>query len=173
MATIALLVGVIGAGVQVADRIRVEGVVWADNMQEIHATTPGWVHKEFRPDGTVVKAGDWLIKTDNPELEMELAKKLAERDELSVERMLRADQQRLQAGGRGRKVARSRGEGNRETPARRRGTDDQGAAGWHVGLAGCGLLEGTYLKRGDKLGTVAKLDKLIIRSSRGRITARS
>ncbi len=157
---VGVLVGLVPAG----DRIRVDGVVWADRMQEVHANTPGWVHKEFRPDGTVVKAGDWLVKTDNPELDAEMAKKQAERAGYEVERI------------RGLNTSDSKSVAEAEKAMARADEEiaklqkDQQELVINAPQDGVwvspdvDVLQGSYLKRGDKLGMVASLNDLIVRS---------
>ena len=163
VAAVALVVGLLGL-VRWPDRVRVDGVVWPDQMLEVHAQTPGWVHADFAPDGKIVQAGEVLVTTDNFEVDIDLIKKLAERDGLAVERM------RGLATGDTKTVSQALTALARVEMEIAKLQEDRDNLTIHAPLAGMWVapdvevLQGTYVNRGDKLGVVANLDKdMVIR----------
>jgi putative peptide zinc metalloprotease protein len=161
--TLAILVSLLGL-LPCNDRVRVDGVVWPDQMQEVHAQTPGWVHADYAPDGKLVQAGDVLVNSDNFEVETDLTKKLAEREGLKVEKM------RGLTTGDTKTVAQADMALARVDKEIDKLQADRDELSIRAPLAGqwvapdIDVLQGTYVKKGDKLGVVANLDKdLIIR----------
>jgi putative peptide zinc metalloprotease protein len=164
VAALVVVVALVGL-LPVGDRVRVDGEVWPDRMQTIYAKTPGWVHADFAPDGTVVKDGAVLVNTDNFEVETNLTKKLAEREGLKVEQM------RGLATGDNKLVSQAMVALDRVEAEIAKLQEDYNDLTIRAPLAGVWVapdvevLQGTYVKNGDRLGVVADLDKdLIIRS---------
>lgn len=64
-----------------------QGVVWVPENAEIRADTPGFVRQLLVPPETVVKAGDLVLESRNPQLHAELQSQWARIEQFEVERI--------------------------------------------------------------------------------------
>ena len=166
LSTLAVVAAVVvGVGlVPRPDRFRVEGVVEPRRMAVIFAEIDGRV-RGFIPSGELVSADTkGLIQAENPDLQTELARLLAERRSVDVLlREARADDPARY------KVLGERGAALDEKIQQVR--EDLEALSLPAEMAGTwvapgvDLLEGAYVGRGERIGLVVDLDDLIIRST--------
>jgi putative peptide zinc metalloprotease protein len=158
---------VVGVGfVSVPDRFRVEGVVEPPDMTVVHAGADGFV-EEFLPSGTAVTAGGpVLIRAVNKELE-------CNREALAAERRGLEARQR---------AARTQDLSLAQTYAEQIVVVDEQIARADKQLADLEIrpthagtwispeierTKGAYLRRGDTVGILASLDKVVVRSFAG------
>lgn len=162
VATLAVLVGAIGL-IPAPDRARVEGVVEPVDMAFVHAGEDGFL-REALPTGTDVRLdGPPLVRLENPELQAELAKALAKLEELQ-------DRRRLQEANSvaGAQILAEQVSAAQDAVGRLR----QRVAALEVRAPLEGQwtspkidqMRGAYVHRGDRLGLVARTDRLCIRA---------
>ena len=153
------------------DRCRVEGVVEPERMAVVHAAADGFV-EDFQPSGRqVTPEGEPLVRSRNVELEARRLGLMAERRSLVARRDLAvAEDETAQA---------AILEGQIGVVGGQIGRVDEQLAdlSLHAPLAGEWVspdierVRGAYLRRGDRIGLVATVDKLIIRATAGQQVA--
>jgi putative peptide zinc metalloprotease protein len=89
MMTLALCAGVTGllAWVPIPDRIRVLGVIQATQFRELHIEGVGEVVEIVATPGQWVKAGEPLVRLQNPQLEFEIQSTLQQRQQLQAQEL--------------------------------------------------------------------------------------
>ncbi len=170
--TILLLLTIIcGIGlIPASDCCRVEGIVEPENSAVIYMEADGFV-TDFSPSGQRIdKNGAPLIRAVNPELEATKEQLLAERQRLEALRRLAQNREIASA-----QIFTEQIEALDEQIRRVNG--QLSSLVLRAPLAGMWIapdidrMKGAYLRRGDRIGIVADLDRVIIRSTAGQDVA--
>lgn len=166
---VALLAGL--AVVPAPDHVRVEGVVEPAELAIVYARADGWVTDYLPTDSRADPRGRPLVVCENPLLLARLEELEAEQRRLEVRRRLAREQE----GPAAEQIVAERLAAVVEQTTRLREQLDALSiraprAGTWIAPNIDRLLNG-YLRRGDAVGLVAKLDELIIRAPAGQDTA--
>ncbi len=155
-----VLVGLI----RMPDHYRIEGVVEPAQLALIHAETDGFVAGFLPSSSTASPAGEPLVRAVNPELETQNLRLQAQRRILEVRRRL-AELEETAAG----QIVAEEMAALDEQIAKVQselGKLDLMAPFAGIWVApGIDRTQGTYLKRGERVGFVGSLDDLIIRAT--------
>ncbi|MCD6364742.1 MAG: hypothetical protein J7M14_02585 [Planctomycetes bacterium] len=163
--TMLFVIGVFGCvGVWKApDRARLAGVVEPIDMAVIYASVDGVLNK-YLPSGQVVSSGsEPLIQCTDMELETEYERLIAERRKLEVRKRIAATQAPAAAQIMSEQLSAlyeqiARVQRDRSNLCPKAPLDGSWIA------PGIDQAQGAYLRRGDQVGLVANLDKLMIRT---------
>ena len=163
---ILLVVGGIGL-IPAPDRDRVEGVVEPVGLAVVYMDADGFVI-DYLPSGTIVTPdGSPLLCAMNPELEAHKEGLLAERKRLKAsQRLAQAQEEMTQAQILGEQIQALDEQINRVE-------EQLSSLEVHAPLAGTWLApdidraRGAYLRRGEGVGLVASLDRVLIRATAG------
>jgi putative peptide zinc metalloprotease protein len=171
LSTIATFAAVIvGIGlIPAPDRARVEGVVEPVTLEIVHTQEDGWI-RAYRETGALVAPGDWLVRTENPELAAHAKQLAAEKEEVTAQLAKAAveDQSAWQA------LEVKLAELEKEIS----NVNGQLAA-LSVGAPQKGTwisprideTQGIYAKRGERLGVVADMSELVVVATAGQKVA--
>ncbi|MGC9455589.1 MAG: PqqD family peptide modification chaperone [Phycisphaerae bacterium] len=157
--------------VPLPDHIRVEGIVEPAEMAVIYARADGWVTDYLPTDTSAEPQGPPLVVCENPVLETRLRELRQERQRLEVRRRLALEQE----GPAAEQIVREQLEAVAEELLRVR--EQLESLRIKAPRAGTWIApdidraENSYLRRGDAVGLVARLDELIIRAPAGQDTA--
>lgn len=156
--------------VRMPDRYRVEGVVEPVEMAFVYAEADGFVREVVRGSGARVSAGDALLRAENPDLAAHRAELLAERERLAGHKRV-ADTKDLAS-------AQALAEQIRAVDDQiRRAEEELAHLTVRAPLAGEWVapdverLLNAHVRRGEKVGLVASVDRLFIRAVAGQDVA--
>jgi putative peptide zinc metalloprotease protein len=160
----ALLVGV--GLISAPDRCRAEGQVWPTSYAEVYAAADGFL-EDYLPSGRAVSpGGPPLVKAVNPELSAQREELLAEKRQLEARRRLAGLEEVAAA-----QILAEQIQAVQEQIQR---VEEQLASlALQPPMAGTWVspdiekFSGAYLRRGERVGLVASLDKSIIRAVAG------
>ncbi|MFW6066684.1 MAG: PqqD family peptide modification chaperone, partial [Planctomycetota bacterium] len=167
---VAAVVAALGL-IPMPDHVRVEGIVEPVDMAVVYARADGWVTDYLPTDTAAEPDGQPLVVCENPLLEARLKDLEAERTRLEVRRRLA----RGQEGPAAEQIVAEQLSAVVEQITRIREQLD--AMSIRAPRAGTWVAPdidramNSYLRRGDRVGLVAKLDELIIRAPAGQDTA--
>ncbi len=155
----------IGLGlIRVPDRCRVEGIVEPISMSIVHAEVDGFV-KDFLPSGRHVGPdGPVLLRCENPELKARHEQLLAERRRLQARLRIARTQEPVAA-----QILTEQIVALDEQI--RRVEEQLNSLALHAPIAGTWIspeierIKGGYVRRGDKVGLVADLERVIVRAT--------
>jgi putative peptide zinc metalloprotease protein len=169
LAALAILVIAIGL-VPLPDRCRVEGLVEPADLAVVHAAADGFV-REYLPSGQAVTPdGPALVGAANPELSSQREELQARKRELEA----RHRQAGAQEPGAAQIMAEQLAALNEQLDQVNQQLDSLSI---HAPLSGTWVspdiehVKGAYLHRGDPVGLVASLDRMIVRATAGQDVA--
>jgi len=163
LAVVLTAAGLLGL-LPVGNHCRVEGVVEPVNLAFVHAAADGFV-VDFLPSGRKVRpTGPPLLKAINPELTALKAKLEAQRRQLAARKRLAQTQDTAAAQVYAEQIAALDEQIARADEQLRNLTLYAPMAGTWI-MPEVERLKGAYVRRGDKVGMVADLSKVIIRAT--------
>ncbi len=162
-AALALLVGGLGV-LPVSDHYRAEGVVEAADYAIIRAGGDGFILEVLPTSAAVTPQGPFVIKAENLELQSQLKELQADKLRLEAEKRLRETKEVQE----GLIIADQIATVEKQIARVQKMIDDLNVLSPVAGTWVCPQyhrLRNMYLRRGDPIGQVASLDKLIIRAT--------